>query len=240
MPPGGAGPGQRLIRDAAAAARGHGPPALTASRRWPHLLAEPFAEVPPTVTTPPGYPADFVPLRTDRLTLRPLRAEDATALHRLVNDWEVAKTLARVPFPYKRSLADEWILSTWAQIAAGEAWHLAIVGEEPGPDGPAETLIGCVALTLDADRRQAELGYWVGRRYWGHGVATEAAGRLCRWALAQSRDHRHPCQRPAGQCPLRRRAAPARLPPGRGGDADLPLARRPDAGATCSTAGGRS
>ncbi|MDN3564832.1 bifunctional GNAT family N-acetyltransferase/(deoxy)nucleoside triphosphate pyrophosphohydrolase [Paeniroseomonas aquatica] len=137
------------------------------------------------MTTPPGYPADFVPLRTDRLTLRPLRAEDATALHRLVNDWEVAKTLARVPFPYKRSLADEWILSTWAQIAAGEAWHLAIVGEEPGPDGPAETLIGCVALTLDADRRQAELGYWVGRRYWGHGVATEAAGRLCRWALAQ-------------------------------------------------------
>ncbi|MFC7692083.1 GNAT family N-acetyltransferase [Paeniroseomonas aquatica] len=102
-----------------------------------------------------------------------------------MNDWEVAKTLARVPFPYKRSLADEWILSTWAQIAAGEAWHLAIVGEEPGPDGPAETLIGCVALTLDADRRQAELGYWVGRRYWGHGVATEAAGRLCRWALAQ-------------------------------------------------------
>jgi 8-oxo-dGTP diphosphatase len=28
------------------------------------------------------------------------------------------------------------------------------------------------------------LGYWVGRRFWGHGVATEAAGRLARWALA--------------------------------------------------------
>ena len=28
------------------------------------------------------------------------------------------------------------------------------------------------------------LGYWVGRRYWGHGVASEAAGRLARWALA--------------------------------------------------------
>jgi len=125
-------------------------------------------------------PTDFAPLRTERLTLRPLRTEDATALHRLVNDWEVAKTLARVPFPYPRELADTWIASTWAQIAAGEAWHLAIIGEENG----AEHLVGCVGLTLARDRRTAELGYWVGRRFWGHGVAPEAAGRLCRWALA--------------------------------------------------------
>jgi 8-oxo-dGTP diphosphatase len=32
--------------------------------------------------------------------------------------------------------------------------------------------------------RTGRLGYWVGRRFWGHGVATEAAGRLARWALA--------------------------------------------------------
>jgi 8-oxo-dGTP diphosphatase len=125
-------------------------------------------------------PPDFAPLRTERLTLRPLRAEDAAALHRLVNDWEVAKTLARVPFPYPRELADTWIASTWAQIAAGEAWHLAIIGEEDG----AEHLIGCVGLTRGRDGKAAELGYWVGRRFWGHGVAPEAAARLCRWALA--------------------------------------------------------
>jgi 8-oxo-dGTP diphosphatase len=127
-----------------------------------------------------SVPPDFPPLRTERLTLRPLRAEDAPALHRLVNDWEVAKTLARVPFPYPRELADTWIASTWAQIAAGEAWHLAIVGEEAG----AEHLVGCVGLTRSRDGRTAELGYWVGRRFWGHGVAPEAAARLCRWALA--------------------------------------------------------
>ncbi|MBX9701859.1 MAG: GNAT family N-acetyltransferase [Acetobacteraceae bacterium] len=123
-------------------------------------------------------PPDFAPLRTPRLSLRPLRAADAPALHRLVNDWEVAKTLARVPFPYPRDLADEWIASTWAQIAAGTAWHLAITGEEAGE----EMLIGCVGLTREGD--EAELGYWVGRRFWGHGVASEAAGRLARWGLA--------------------------------------------------------
>ena len=56
-------------------------------------------------------PPDFAPLVTERLTLRPLRPDDAAALHRLVNDWEVAKTLARVPFPDPRDLADEWIAS---------------------------------------------------------------------------------------------------------------------------------
>lgn len=125
---------------------------------------------------PPQAPPDFAPLRTERLALRALRAEDAAALHRLVNDWEVAKTLARVPFPYPRDLADEWIASTWEQIAAGEAWHLAIAGED-------DVLLGCVGISLDRGKGRAELGYWVGRRHWGKGLGPEAAGRLARWAL---------------------------------------------------------
>ena len=124
---------------------------------------------------------DFVPLVTERLSLRPLQADDAAALHRLVNDWEVAKTLARVPFPYPHDLADEWIASTLAQIAAGTAWHLAVTRLDDG----TEALLGCVGLTLDAKNpREAELGYWIGRRHWGQGLGSEAAGRLAHWALA--------------------------------------------------------
>ncbi|MFC0408605.1 8-oxo-dGTP diphosphatase MutT [Roseomonas elaeocarpi] len=121
-------------------------------------------------------------MRTERLILRPLRAEDAAALHRLVNDWEVARMLSRVPFPYPRELADEWIASTRAQIAAGTAWHLAIVEEQDG----TEQLVGCVALARPERMapREASLGYWVGRRFWGRGIATEAARRLTHWALA--------------------------------------------------------
>ena len=61
----------------------------------------------------------FKPLKTERLTLRPLRAADAEAMHRLVNDWEVTRTLAELPYPYPRDLADEWITSTIAQLEAG-------------------------------------------------------------------------------------------------------------------------
>lgn len=124
--------------------------------------------------------AAFAPLQTERLTLRPYAAEDAAELHRLLNDFEVARNLAAVPFPYPRQLADDWIASTRRSLAVGRAYHLAITGRE----GEQEVIVGGLGLRLDATPRTGRLGYWVGRRFWGHGVASEAAGRLARWALA--------------------------------------------------------
>lgn len=122
----------------------------------------------------------FEPLKTERLTLRPLRSADAEALHRLVNDWEVTRTLAEIPYPYPRALADEWIASTQQRLADGSAYHLAITGKE----GRKETLVGVVGLHVDPARRTGRLGYWVGRAFWRHGVATEAAKRLTSWGFA--------------------------------------------------------
>lgn len=122
----------------------------------------------------------FAPLKTERLTLRPLRPEDAEAMHRLVNDWEVTRTLAELPYPYPRDLADEWIASTAEQLAGGSGYHLAITGHE----GKTEILVGVVGLRVDSAARVGRLGYWVGKAYWGHGVATEAAKRLTSWAFA--------------------------------------------------------
>ena len=121
----------------------------------------------------------FAPLKTERLILRPLRAADAETLHRLVNDWAVVRNLSRLPFPYPRPLADEWIASTTQQHGAKTGLHLAITGP-----GDTADLIGCIGLRFDLEPRTGDLGYWVGRRYWGHGVATEAVARLARWAMA--------------------------------------------------------
>ncbi len=127
-----------------------------------------------------GLVPDDAPLATERLVLRPPVAADAEQLHRLVNDWGVVRMLTTLPFPYPRTLTDEWIASTAAQRAAGTGYHLVITGQEDGK----ELVIGCVGLRVDGKTKIGNLGYWVGRRYWGHGVATEAAGRAARWALA--------------------------------------------------------
>jgi len=125
-------------------------------------------------------PTTFASLTTERLTLRPYRDSDAGTLHRLINDWEVCRMLASVPYPYSREEADRFIATATAGLTAGTAYHLAIVGRE----GEAETLVGGVSLHVDTGAREGRLGYWVGRRFWGHGVATEAAGRAVRWAMA--------------------------------------------------------
>ncbi len=128
------------------------------------------------LTANPG----FEPLATERLALRPLRPDDAEAIHRLVNDWEVVRMLSQLPFPYPRDLADKWIASTLEQMERGSGYHLAITGQEDGQ----EMLIGCIGLRLDLTPQVGNLGYWIGRRFWRLGVASEAAARLARWALA--------------------------------------------------------
>jgi 8-oxo-dGTP diphosphatase len=122
----------------------------------------------------------FTPLRTERLTLRPFTPADAEGLHRLINDFDVARMLELVRFPYQREAAETWIASTIRDLGTGDACHLAITGQE----GTREVLVGAVGITIDRRARVGRLGYWVGRKYWGHGVATEAAARLSSWSFA--------------------------------------------------------
>ena len=122
----------------------------------------------------------FTPLKTERLTLRPFVPADTVALHRLINNFDVAKMLELVSYPYDIGAAEKWIANAIANLTDGQAYHLAITGHE----GEKEMLIGAVGITLDAGTRTGQLGYWVGQPYWGHGVASEAVGRIIRWSLA--------------------------------------------------------
>ena len=116
-----------------------------------------------------------LPIATARLLLRRLVPGDAAGVTRLVNDYSVAGNLARVPFPYRQELALEWIAAAGDQIDTGDAFHLAIT-----QDG---ALVGCVGLTLKRGNLP-EIGYWIGRKFWGQGLAREASLGLLEWAEA--------------------------------------------------------
>lgn len=48
-------------------------------------------------------------------------------------------------------------------------------------DGP---LIGCVGLRdIDLEHQQAELGFWIGREWWGRGYAREAAAAMVQFGF---------------------------------------------------------
>jgi len=117
-------------------------------------------------------------LRTTRLVLRPLVAADAPVFHRLINDWEICRRLPDAPFPYPAQLAIDWIAAAEHDREAKRAEQFALVEAATG------TLIGVAGLRLGKGQKTGELGYWLGRAYWGQGYGLEAARRLVEWAFA--------------------------------------------------------
>ncbi len=113
-------------------------------------------------------------LVTAELDLRPLEAADAPAVEALVGDWQVARWTANIPHPYEPGMAAAWIAENRAECARGEALVFAI---ERRAD---RTLVGAIGLSFYVDEDAAEIGYWIGRPYWGKGYATEALHGLLR------------------------------------------------------------
>ncbi|WP_374384821.1 GNAT family N-acetyltransferase [Dongia sp.] len=122
-------------------------------------------------------------IETERLRLRPLRQSDAAEVTRLVNDFEVARYTATIPHPYDIKMAQDFIATPEASPDAVSRFlddpEAAIVLAIERKDG--DRLLGCVGLQKTAEG--PEVGYWIGREYWGFGYASEAAGRLVRLAF---------------------------------------------------------
>ena len=107
-------------------------------------------------------------LRSERLHLKKPGPSDSDALIRQLGDLEVSRWLSRVPHPYTQSDVDEWQTG-------------GLQGELDFCIYLDASLIGGVGLTPKDDGSH-ELGYWVGRKHWGNGYATEAARCLLDYA----------------------------------------------------------
>ena len=96
-------------------------------------------------------------LVTDRLVLRRVEARDTPAFLEYMNDFEVTRWLARVPYPYTRQHAQEYLAR---QEASDEVLSYVI-----DYDGDAIGGVSC----------RDHLGYWIAAPFAGQGFATEAA-----------------------------------------------------------------
>lgn len=117
-------------------------------------------------------------LQTPRLSLRPLRADDAPTLLRELSDVEVARETLNIPHPYSMARAEEFLADIPKRFEAGRGVVWAIVERAPDArvaDAAAGALIGAVGLNLTRAHRRAELGYWIAKSRWGQGLATEAS-----------------------------------------------------------------
>ncbi|MCJ2008958.1 GNAT family N-acetyltransferase [Methylobacterium sp. J-092] len=113
---------------------------------------------------------DVFRIETRSLWLRWPRAKDVDAIVRRAGDRSVAEMTARIRHPIDRMETETFVLEARRCNAAGEGLAMA-VSLRSDPDG----LVGFVGIRADAATEGARLGYWLGRPFWGRGLATEAA-----------------------------------------------------------------
>ena len=110
-------------------------------------------------------------ITTDRLVLRKVITEqEKKSLVHLLNDWEVARWLTNVPYPYTYDDLEDYLL-----ISNSNELDLNIFFNDQ--------IIGRVGLTLDNDDNYFDLGYFLGKDFWSKGYATEASESLLNYAL---------------------------------------------------------
>ena len=115
-------------------------------------------------------------LTSDRLLLRPFTLADAPVVQRLAGDRDIASTTLNIPHPYEDGMAETWIGGHQERFDKGELASFAVVLR----DG---TLIGAIGLHIDQQHERAELGYWIGKPYWGQGYCTEAGRAVVHYGL---------------------------------------------------------
>lgn len=102
--------------------------------------------------------------------LRRVRPSDAEAIFERVNDSEVVRWTTRIPHPYPEDGAREFIKKSLEQWEQGSAYVYAIT--LCGSD----ELAGVISLgNVFLKHGCAELGFWLGKSYWGRGLMTDAA-----------------------------------------------------------------
>ncbi len=109
--------------------------------------------------------------------VRTLRTNDADDLARCANDRDIWRNLKdRFPHPYALEHATSFI--SYCQAQERESAFAIDVGGR---------LAGVIGFEHRDDiwRRSVELGYWLGRAYWGKGIASDAVRGVTEWAFTE-------------------------------------------------------
>jgi RimJ/RimL family protein N-acetyltransferase len=109
--------------------------------------------------------------------LRPFQSADAPSIAELANDRDIWINLRdRFPHPYDLAHAETYITHVSKQNPP-TSLVISVGGRAAGSIS--------VKLGSDIERVNAEIGYWLGKPYWGRGIVTAALGGMTRYALKE-------------------------------------------------------
>lgn len=122
-----------------------------------------------------------LPLRTERLVIRPYRDDDAPGLHEVFGSPEVMKW---TPSPPSKDVAETTQrLARATAFTARQPPGLGLWALELAESGE---FLGQVGLfPVEGKGPEVEVAYELAPRVWGHGYATEAARALVAYGFAE-------------------------------------------------------
>ncbi len=111
-------------------------------------------------------------IETKRLWIRPFREEDCASAVTYLNDKAVNEPLVSLPHPYTYAEAMDFLHKMRGTYDAGRPEFFVMA------DKSTDEMIGAVGVhgehTLISRPFAGELGYWLGKPFWGQGYMHEA------------------------------------------------------------------
>lgn len=114
------------------------------------------------------------------VVLRKPALSDADSITEHIKDKAVLKWLLVPPYPYRKKDAMEFIRSRQNERRTRKSYTfgISLKGEKD--------IIGIIDLSdIDWHDRKAEIGYWIGKRFWGKGLMTEAINLTARFGFSE-------------------------------------------------------
>ncbi|MDA1087801.1 MAG: GNAT family N-acetyltransferase [Verrucomicrobia bacterium] len=110
------------------------------------------------------------------VSIEPVSLKHARVLERLISDPAVAEPTSNIPHPYPVGGAAAWIRQAQEQRTAGTSYGFSILA--------GGEFVGSASI-LNVAEGQGEIGYWVGRPFWGRGYATVAGQQVIAFGFAE-------------------------------------------------------
>ena len=115
-------------------------------------------------------------IETPRLILRDVHLNDVDTIVRELNNFNIARNTARIPFPYHRDDAMDFI--SFIRTLDSRSLTCSITEKS----NPTE-MLGIVSYEFSIEQNDAELGYWLSESHWGKGIMTEAVAAMVHHAF---------------------------------------------------------
>lgn len=108
-----------------------------------------------------------VTLRSTSFVLRPFRRGDETSLRKNINNRTIYLYTLLIPYPYTAKHASDWIQKTISLQKKKKASEINFAIDIGGD------VVRGIGLS-HIEKHKAEIGYWLGEKYWGRGIMTAA------------------------------------------------------------------